>query len=29
MLEMQFAAEQVVTERPDGKMGFWDAVKRT
>ncbi len=23
----QLAAEQVVTERPDGRMGFWDAVK--
>ncbi len=27
MLGMQLAAEQVVTERPDGRMGFWDAVK--
>ncbi len=24
---MQSAAEQVVTERPDGRLGFWDAVK--
>ncbi len=25
---IQLAADQVVTERPDGRMGFWDAVKR-
>ncbi len=28
VLGMQLAAEQVVTERPDLRMGFWDAVKR-
>ncbi len=28
MLGMQLAAEQVVTERHVGRMGFWDAVKR-
>ncbi len=27
MLGMQLAAEQVVTERPEGRMEFWDAVK--
>ncbi len=27
VLEMQLAAHQAVTERPDGGMGFWDAVK--
>ncbi len=28
VLGMQLAAKQVVTERPDGRMGFRDAVKR-
>ncbi len=28
LLGMQLAADQVVTERPGGRMGFWDEVKR-